>query len=353
MKPVKILRPDLWPQADQVAWAAAFVVGDPFDDQGPAAHWRPRSRQSIASGYGRWIGWLKETDPEALKLLPAERVTQARMRRFITDLKAQVGPSGLANYVKHTYDAIRVMAPDRDWEWLKTWKSRLEREMRPKRDRHKTPDPCRLVDLGCSLMDTADLNALHHAGMIRFRDGLLIMLLALRPFRRRNIADIRIDQHLVRVGEEWMVLHDASETKNHEPLDFSVPHAVVPYLERYLTEVRPRFPGAEGHDGLWASTRGRPLSEDRVYKIICRRTQEAFGFVVRPHLFREAAATNIAIDDPENIHVARDLLGHKTIGTTEGHYIRANSIKSGRRHHDVIARMRKDLVKRSRDGELD
>ena len=109
----------------------------------------------------------------------------------------------------------------------------------------------------------------------------------------------------------------------------------------------------KGHDGLWASTRGRPLSEDRVYKIICRRTKEAFGFAVRPHLFREAAATNIAIDDPENILVARDLLAHKTFGTTEGHYIRANSIKSGRRHQDVIARMRKDLVKQNRDGELD
>jgi len=275
------------------------------------------------------------------------------MRRFITDLKTQVRPGGVANYVSRTYDAIRVMAPDRDWEWLKTWKGRLNRETRPNRDRHKTPDPIRLVDLGCSLMDTADLNALHHAGTIRFRDGLLIMLLASRPLRRRNIAGIRIDQHLVRVGEEWLIRLDASETKNHEPLDFSFPPAVVPYLERYLADVRPRFPGAEGHDGLWASTQGRPLCEGWVYEIICRRTREAFGFAVRPHLFREAAATNIAINDPENILVARDLLGHKTFRTTEGHYIRANSIKSARRHHDVIARMRKDLVKRSRDGELD
>ncbi len=348
-----MLRPDLWPRADQVAWKAAFAAGDPFDDQGPAAHWRPRSRQSIASGYGRWIGWLKETDPEALELPPADRLTEARVRRFITDLGIQVEAGGLANYVKHTFDAISVMAPDRDWEWLKTWKNRLEKQVPRRSNRSKTPDPRRLVDLGRSLMDTADLDTPHHAGLIQFRDGILIMLLALRPFRRRNIADIRLGQHLLRVGEEWMILHDASETKNHEPIEFSVPPVVLPYLEKYLAEVRPGFPGADDHDGLWASTRGRPLSEDRVYKVICRRTQEAFGFTVRPHDFRGAAATNIAIDDPENVLMAKDLLGHKTFGTTDGHYIRANSIKSGRRHHDIIARMRDDLVKRSRDGELD
>ena len=64
MKRAKVLRPDLWPETDQVEWSAAFSVGDPFDDQGPAAHWRPRSRQSVASGYGRWIGWLRDNDPQ-------------------------------------------------------------------------------------------------------------------------------------------------------------------------------------------------------------------------------------------------------------------------------------------------
>ena len=74
MKRPKVLRPDLWPQADRIAWATAFVTGDPFDDQGPAAHWRTRSRRSVASGYGRWIGWNRDNDPEALKLLPADRL---------------------------------------------------------------------------------------------------------------------------------------------------------------------------------------------------------------------------------------------------------------------------------------
>ncbi len=106
MKRAKVLPPDLWPRADQAAWKAALAGGDPFDDQGPGAHWRPRSRQSISSGYGRWITWLRDNDPEALNLLPADRVTRARMRRFITDLGCEVGPSGVANYVKFSYDAI-------------------------------------------------------------------------------------------------------------------------------------------------------------------------------------------------------------------------------------------------------
>ena len=51
--------------------------GDIFDGRGPAAHWSAGSRRSVASGYGRWLGWLAAEEPEALLLPPASRLTPA------------------------------------------------------------------------------------------------------------------------------------------------------------------------------------------------------------------------------------------------------------------------------------
>ena len=111
---IKVLRVERWPEDDQRAWAAALQDDNPFDS-GAAAHWRPSTRQTVASGYGRWIAWLEAIEPGALLSPPATRITPDRMSRFITDLENEITPNGVAIYVKHTYDAIKVMAPDEDW----------------------------------------------------------------------------------------------------------------------------------------------------------------------------------------------------------------------------------------------
>ena len=80
---------------------------------------------------------------------------------------------------------------------------------------------------------------------ILYRDGLVIMLWALRPERRRGFVQIRIGQQLCRVGEEWRLIFAAEERKSRRPSQMSVPKTVVPFLEHYLKEVRPQFPNAQ------------------------------------------------------------------------------------------------------------
>jgi site-specific recombinase XerD len=78
----------------------------------------------------------------------------------------------------------------------------------------------------------------------------------------------------------------------------------------YLARIRPRFPQASTHRALWAGLKGRGLGGQAIYDTVAARTRAAFGHVVNPHLFRDCAATTIAIAQPGQIGVARDLLGH-------------------------------------------
>ena len=345
----KVLNPTRWPRADQAAWDAACAEGDIFDGRGPAAHWAAGSRRSIASGYGRWIGYLTAVEPEALDRPPAERVTRDRLRRYLDHLRGEITPMGVFNYAKHLYDAIRVMAPDRDWRWFKAIVWRLDRRghsHRNKRSRMVTPG--QLIRLGIGLMEQAQPQIEGLNAAIAYRDGLIIALLACRPIRRRNLAALSIGRQLVRSGNLWHIIFRADEIKNHQPYEATIPAFLQPFLERYLGDIRPLFPRAEAHEGLWASAKGGPLSGTGLYDLVCKRTRVAFGKPINLHLFRDIAATEIAYKDPAKIGIARDLLGHSDLRAIDKHYIQASQIQAGRAYHQALLAERNDLAQTGR-----
>ena len=67
--------------------------------------------------------------------------------------------------------------------------------------------------------------------------------------------------------------------------------------------------------------------------------------------------TTIAVDDPEHVLMAAQLLGHATLQTTERHYVAANTRAALDRHHDLIRTIRKSASpqagqrRRRRKGE--
>jgi integrase/recombinase XerD len=61
-----------------------------------------------------------------------------------------------------------------------------------------------------------------------------------------------------------------------------------------------------------------------IYQQITKRTKEEFGVSINPHLFRDAAATTIALEDPTHVCIGTRVLHHKSSRTTEKHYQQAN-----------------------------
>ena len=148
----------------------------------------------------------------------------------------------------------------------------------------------------------------------------------------------------------WQIVFAAEETKSHVPYEAILPSALAPRLERYLDVHRPalmRGEHAAGNadappvhpevDALWVSEVGTQLEYGALERRIFVHTRNAFGRSIYPHMFRDAAATSLAIDNPKYIGDASLVLGHAGHKTTEKHYNHGGSLEASRRHAAMLA----------------
>lgn len=132
--------------------------------------------------------------------------------------------------------------------------------LRPSRD---------LVDLGRRMMTSPDEETgwSKRRRAVHYRDGLMIALMAYRPFRRKNFPLIVLGVHLVQQSGVWWLQFPTSRTKAKRPYEVAFPAALVPELERYLAVHRKvLLAGESGQlspstDALWVSEVGTMLEE--------------------------------------------------------------------------------------------
>jgi integrase/recombinase XerD len=347
-----------WPANDRALWGQGVEKGGLFEFSGVGAAWSDGSRLKTASGYKAWLSWLAAKDILEPNLKPADRVTRERVAAYVTELRAERAPYTVLCRVRELYDALRVMAPEGDWKWLEHLYRALSARARPRRDKLSRLKPTAdLAALGERLMDEADTAPKwsKRREALCYRDGLIIVLLAYRPIRLKNLVMMRVGRHLIKANGRWQILFSAEETKSHRAFEALLP-ALEPRFERYLTHYRPvlmsgKCPSRQADappihpefDALWVSGVGTQLAYSALADRITRQTRAAFGKSISSHLFRDAAATSIAIDNPKHIGDASHVLGHADHRTTEKHYNHARSLEASVRHAEVLARLRKTL----------
>jgi site-specific recombinase XerD len=176
---------------------------------------------------------------------------------------------------------------------------------------------------------------------------LLIAFLALVPMRRKNLAGLRLGHNFLLSNGTWILDLDATETKTHGAYEVLLPDVLRQPLEVYLKHYRPLLLARRGRwhepadDALWVSGHGSPMTEMALYDRVRLHTKEAFGQAMNPHLFRDAAATTLAVEDPTHVRVAAPLLGHRQLDTTERFYMQATSFEAHRRYIDTLFREQK------------
>jgi len=192
-----------------------------------------------------------------------------------------------------------------------------------------------------------------------YRDGLLVAALATRPLRLRNLTGLVLGQTLIRQGRVWWIQIPAAQTKTKEPVEEPWPDELVPHLETYLADHRAGIvalrccSASTASDALWLSMYGLPLTDNGIYDRIVARTCEGLGQRINPHLFRDCAATSVAIDDPAHVGIAFRLLGHRTRLTTERYYNQARSVEASRLMQEVLLARRKDVLSASSSAHGD
>jgi len=335
----RCLRLEDWPEKDRTTWAFAIRSGGILDEAGAGAEWAPATVITREKAYGRYVNFLERTgrlDPEEPV---ADRVSPERIQPYVETLKRQVSSYTVWTTTCSLHAAVAAMAPDQDWAWLRVLVNRLHgqtRRSRPLTGRLVAPRVA--FRAGLKLMDEAEkspsLPSILRA--TRFRDGLMLALQAARPLRSKNLSTIEIGRHLVRHSGGYALRFERFETKNRKVLELSVPDALTVRIDRFIENYRPLLLRDRNCKALWITKEGDPMRSFSVYHRFEDLTLRLFGKRICPHMFRHGLATGIAIDDPEHVRMAADLLGHTTFATTDAHYVMARQLEASRRYRKLV-----------------
>jgi integrase len=332
-----------WPQTDKALWQQAVADDDPF---GNAAGLAKTTLHTRLMAWRRYLGFLASNEPDALLLAPYERLTHDRVQRFVAHLADTNTAYSVACQIDALYGAARTMTPHTDWSWLRSIKARLFALAPAKRAGGPVITSIQLVELGLILMRESDIKLggpVITANALLYRDGLLIALLGHIPLRHKNLAALEIGLDFIMVGDKWCIVIRPEDSKTRIELDYPVPDILQEPFSIYLKSVRPRLLRRADCKALWVSAKGGQLSYSAVGPVVTRHSTQRLGIRIRPHDARDAAATIWAIAAPDQILVARDLLGQSDLQTTTKHYNRAKGIEASRFHSRLIARTRKKL----------
>ncbi len=316
---------------------------DDDDEDGALSRYRGATIAFLDKGYGRWLQWLDRhgwLDPLAA---PASRVTPARVALYRRELRWVNGTKSVMGRLAALYYMVRAQDPGHDLDFVRREISRVCRRHKPVRDKYaKIVDVAKLYQLGLRLMRTARERSTPRHAAVRFRNGLLICLLAASPVRTRNALMLTLGESFVQEQGRWWILFSRSQGKTPHPFEAFLPDELAPYIAEYLTVYRPfllerhgkRYRPPAGNE-LWITDWGTPLVS--IYLIVTEITRKELGRPVNPHLFRDCASTSIAIAVPKNVRIVMPVLGHRTLRTSEEAYNQARSFEAFGHWHECLA----------------
>lgn len=312
-----------WPAGDQHRFQQLSETHQDIFAEAPWAGLSKISVQNRRYGYGKWLGFLASNHDQLLDRPLEERVSPTMIEDYVVALRRNCSETAVAIALQHLHLTLKAISPKGSWDWI----YRIERRIacgavRARKLPVMTSDTYRL---GLGLMEDARVRAWRRPAVLlqdaeRFRDGLMIALLSVAPMRRAAFSQLTLDDHVLKIAGQWRVYLRAEMVKTDEPQDFDIPELLGGYLDDYVAFFRPIFRNAECHAGLWPFG-DRPMTDKMVRRYIRKHTERYLGEAITPHRFRNAAATFVASTDPANVRMVKDLLGHRSFGMTEKHYI--------------------------------
>lgn len=230
-----------WPDAYRLAWEEATAPGDDLDQPSYGRSLQPASLATISRNCGRFLSFLEgqgELDDQCP--LP-DHVTPARVAAYLRELRAMnYAPQSITLALSALSCTMRILAPERDWRWI--WAPNgipLAPRLKGRRKEFSVPHPSDLYDWGLQLMVEAHTGRGPRGWLAQYRDGLIICILAGRAPRKRSFAAMRLGEHLFKHGSDWRLKFEPEDVKNRRWIEVSLPQTLTPWLDRYVSEIRP------------------------------------------------------------------------------------------------------------------
>jgi hypothetical protein len=203
-------------------------------------------------------------------------------------------------------------------------------------------DPGRVRAL-LSLPDKLVSDAAHAQGAsrrhaVRVELGLAIAIELVLPLRIDNLAGLRLDRHIHRIGDKTLLVIPGQETKNSNPIEAELPSDVARLLDLYVRHYRPRLLTAPS-PWLFPGENGQRRSTGGFGVQLSTLIRREVGVTMTPHQFRHLAAKLYLDRHPGDHETVRRLLGHKSLVTTMRFYRELDSVLAVWRHGEVVTEL--------------
>jgi integrase len=346
-----------WPERDRELWDRANRPGSMLRPGGMAANLAPASKRNMTRAYGAWLFWLAATGSLGTEPPPEDRFTEDNLLAYVAHLQDHLSEMSVAMHIDKLHQAARAMMSKADLSMLATLARNLNRDATPGNTKATRLVHARaLFEFGLRLMTVADEAQTFSPARraVLFRDALLIAFLAARPQRKRNVEAMELGTTLVRENDRYWLHFAARATKNKRRIDVPCPDALTTFFDKYFAvhwpvlRNRDNAAASTASGSVWVSLTGAPMGDMAIYRATRRRILHEFGKAVNPHLFRDCAATTIALDDPICIQIVMHVLGHTRLAASERHYNQARGFEAGRSLIALIEAQRSEATDRSR-----
>ena len=340
------LKPAAWPQPDQILWSGLFRKGHPLDVAGPLSHLSLISITGMEVTWGHWLGWVTRERPDLLRLDPLTRAAPEVLHAWLGSMSHLV-PATASFRVNAVLRVLKTLAPPEALiahRKLALFHERIADATPSRRKLGRIVATGVLVDAGVAhYLQHQDEASSSIESVYGCRDAMMVTLLALMPMRRHPFANLELGRSLQRAEGGWRVILDGVDLKSGQYWEASVPEPAASLLTHYVDVIRPRLklPGAQDACRLWLTKHGTPYGEGYMGVWIKQLTSRLIGVAICPHLFRDCAATTMALSSARDARGIRALLGHASDRTAERHYNQASAVEAGLELQDIVLARRK------------
>ena len=297
--------------------------------------------------YGCCLAWLREQGPIDFSLSAAQRWSAIVVEFFVEAMKARgYQLCTIRSRLISLKSVLSRLVPGADLQHLLDEIKLLPRAAPAVPAVVLRVSTADLVKLGIAIMEET-YDAVDAVSSGRFRTGLQIAQLALRPWRATAFSNIMIGEHLRKTADGWRLVAPQSQSRFKRDASGAYPRRLLRYLTRYLEHHRKILcSGGDGGHALWVLARGKPFSSGMLHYYLTNATSAEFGDPISPHPFRKCLATTVAISNPSKMIIASTALGHQST-INEAWYNMAGSVSAFALLHDAIeAELRDERARR-------
>ncbi|WP_198375341.1 tyrosine-type recombinase/integrase [Neoroseomonas rubea] len=169
------------------------------------------------------------------------------------------------------------------------------------------------------------------------RCALFLSLLLDTAARQGNVVSLRFGEEIIDGPDgSIFVVIDGALVKNGEEIRSPLRRQTADLLHFYREIYRPLH--AEGSEAPWLFPRpdGSHWRQDRAYDTMMDVTAKHVGVALNPHAIRSIVGEIFEQRHPGALGAVRDILGHRSVTTTEAYYRRRGSQRSRQLFHRTL-----------------